>query len=221
MSETGVLTLAERVAPSTTAVVVVDVQNDFCHGDSPLAKRSDMSAAQAIIPPLRALLDAARAAGTTVVWVQMVSNEHTHSPVQRDQQRRMRPEVSGLICAEGSWGTDFYEVAPVPGEPIVVKHRYSAFIDTDLDLILRSRGIQSLVMTGVATNVCVESTARDGYMRDYHIVFVDDCSACYDPAKHAATLRNITDHFGVVVQSGEIVETWQASAVAALAGAGR
>ncbi len=105
------------------------------------------------------------------------------------------------------------------GEPIVVKHRYSAFIDTDLDLILRSRGIQSLVMTGVATNVCVESTARDGYMRDYHIVFVDDCSACYDAAKHAATLRHITDHFGVVVQAADIIATWQESPLAVLPGA--
>jgi ureidoacrylate peracid hydrolase len=218
MSEDAVLTLEERIAPATTALILVDVQNDFCHDDSPLAAMNDMAAAQAMVPRLRTLIDAARQAGTLVVWIQMVNNEHVFSPVQRDQRLRTRPGT-GMVCLEASWGTDFYEVAPAPGEPIVVKHRYSAFIDTDLDLILRSRGIKSLIMTGVATNVCVESTARDGYMRDYHIVFVDDCSACYDPAKHAATLRNITDHFGVVVQSPEIMATWQASAVPAWAGA--
>ena len=97
-------------------------------------------------------------------------------------------------------GAEFYRVEPEAGEPVVVEHRYSAFVDTGLELILRSRGIRSVVLIGVATNVCVESTARDAYRRDYCVTLADDCSATYD-AKHAATLHNLDDHFGVVAAS--------------------
>jgi ureidoacrylate peracid hydrolase len=203
-------TLAERIEPSTTALVVVDVQNDFCHQDSPLCRQAgmDMSAAQAMVPRLLQLVDAARGAGATVVWIRTIHQEYTTSWVALEQRQRTRPQVDP-ICRPDHWGSEFYRVEPEAGEPIVIKHRYSAFVDTDLELILRSRGIRSVIMTGVATNVCVESTARDAYMRDYRVVFVDDCSATYDAAKHAATLRNMNDHFGQVVQSSDLFAAWR------------
>ncbi|GAC1325054.1 MAG: cysteine hydrolase [Chloroflexota bacterium] len=215
MQTTAPLSLAERIDPATTAVIVVDVQNDFCDSNSPLAKFGmDLSAAQRMVPRLLHLIDAARGAGTTIVWVKMIQTDYTFSPVAHEQRLRTRPN-SQMICVEGSWGADFYRVENEPGEPVILKHRYSAFVDTDLELILRSRGIKSVILTGVATNVCVESTARDAYMRDYYVTFVDDCSAAYDADKHAATLRNMDDHFGVVTTSDAIMETWQhASALA-------
>lgn len=200
--------LAARVEPKSTALIVVDVQNDFCHSDSPLGKIGfDMTAAQDMVPRLLQLVEAARSAGTTVVWVRMVLNEWTRSPVAEEHRMRLRRNAD-LICKEGSWGAEFYRVEPAPNEPIVTKHRYSAFVDTDIELILRSRGITSVVLTGVATNVCVESTARDAFMRDYYVTFVQDCSATYDADKHAATLRNVADHFGVVVTSDELMNAW-------------
>jgi len=209
MPEPTTLSLAERIDPKTTAVIVVDVQNDFCHSDSPLARAgNDMSAAQEMVPRLLQLIDAARGVGTTIIWVKVLHFEYTTSPVGTEHHQRTRPSAQ-LICQEGTFGAEFYRVEPEPGEPIVVKHRYSAFVDTDLQLILRSRGITSLILTGVATNVCVESTARDAYMRDYYVTFVEDCSATYDQAKHDATLRNMADHFGVVVTADQVVEAWQ------------
>jgi ureidoacrylate peracid hydrolase len=209
MPEIIAMTLPERVDPSTTALVVVDVQNDFCHSDSPLTKLGmDTMAAQEMVPNLLQLVDAARGAGTAIIWVKMVHTEYTVSAVATEHRKRTRPTAQ-LICLEGSWGADFYRVEPEAGEPIIIKHRYSAFVDTDLELILRSRGIKSVILTGVATNVCVESTARDAYMRDYYVTFVDDCSAAYDAAKHAATLINMADHFGVVTTSDQVMEAWQ------------
>jgi ureidoacrylate peracid hydrolase len=110
------------------------------------------------------------------------------------------PETTALLV---------YGVAPEPGDPLVTKHRYSAFINTDLDLILRAQGIKSLILTGVATNGCVESTARDGFMLDYYVVFVDDCSATSaGPGPHAGTLANIGRGFGEVVKAADLMSMW-------------
>jgi ureidoacrylate peracid hydrolase len=120
--------------------------------------------------------------------------------------------LPGLEAAdeEGSWGADFYQITPKPDERVVPKHRYSRFVGTDLDLILRSTGRRALILTGVATNGCVESTARHGFMRDYYIVLVDDCCSCYSRAAHEATLSNITDAYGVVTTAGELGSIWAA-----------
>jgi ureidoacrylate peracid hydrolase len=119
------------------------------------------------------------------------------------------------VCVEGTWGCDFYGVAPQPGERVVVKHRYSAFHGTDLDLILRARGVRTVLLGGISTNVCVESTARQGYMLDYEIVFLADCCAAYSPEEHEAALRNITQHFGDVANEPEVVAAWAATTAAA------
>lgn len=201
-------TREEKVNPKHTALIVVDVQNDFCHDDCQIAKLgADMSAVQAAVPRIMRLIAAARAAGTLVVFLRAVHTELTESEVWREQWRRSRPG-GGPICREGSWGAEFYLVKPEPGEPVVTKHRYSGFINTDLDLILRSRGIRTLIMTGVATEGCVESTTRDGFMLDYYIVFTSDATATYDREAHQAAVRTIGRLFGEVCTSEEIIDIW-------------
>ena len=116
------------------------------------------------------------------------------------------------MCAEGSWGGDFYAgVRPAPGDPLVTKHRFNAFHNTDLDVILRAHGIRTIILTGVATNVCVESTARDGFMRDYYVVFTADGTATYAEDDHRATLRNIDRFFGQVADLAELRAIWMAN----------
>ena len=112
-------------------------------------------------------------------------------------------------CRPGNWGSGFYRVMPEPSEYVIVKHRYSGFMDTDLDLILRSLGIRTIALVGVATNVCVESTARDGYQKGYYVIMLEDCVATMSKAEHEATLTNIRNFFGVVASSQELVEAWQ------------
>lgn len=161
-------TLQEKVHAKYAALLVVDVQNDFCHKEGFLAKQGwDVSPMHQMIPKLIHLLSEARKANLTLFFIQHMSSESTLSPVSRELMLRAFHQTSQAPCQEGSWGAEFYKVAPLPSEHIVIKYRYSAFAGTSLDLILRSMGIKSLIITGVATNACVESTARDGFMKDY------------------------------------------------------
>jgi len=197
--------LAELVRPAASAVLVVDVQNDYCRPDGALGKAGlPTASAMAMLPNLQALLSAARASGTAVIFIQT-----NHTPETDSESWTWRTAgVSGGVCRQGTWGADFTEVAPLPDEPVVIKHRYSAFINTRLDSVLRTLKIESLIMTGVSTNVCVESTARHGYMLDYHVVFLSDCTAAYSPEEHDAALANINNNFGVVTTSTEVISAW-------------
>jgi ureidoacrylate peracid hydrolase len=96
---------------------------------------------------------------------------------------------------------------------VVTKHRYSAFVGTDLEQVLRALGRRSVIMTGEATNVCVESTARDAYMRDFFVAFTSDCTASTSQDAHEATLYTMGKHFGEVVTSDEVIAAWQRSGV--------
>jgi ureidoacrylate peracid hydrolase len=143
-----------------------------------------------------------------VIFVRAIHNEWTTSPARKSQRATNRQEV--LTCWEGTWGAEFYVVQPLPGECHVTKHRFSAFINTDLDLILRSRGIKTIIMTGVATSGCVESTAWDGFMLDHYVVFVGDCAAqSVSPGRHEMTLKNM-EHFGDVCTAADVEQIWAA-----------
>ena len=203
-------TLDEKVDPARAAVLVVDVQNDFCAPGGGLADLGlDMTAIERCIPKIAALVAAARAAGVPVLHLRTHMEPASESPVWLELRQRRSPSRPRW-CEPGTWGADFYKITPEPDELVITKHRYSGFIGTSLDLILRSRQIESLIMTGVASNNCVESTARDGFMMDYYIVFVDDCTATTNAAIHAATLSNIEKLFGVVAQSEDVLKAWGA-----------
>lgn len=201
---------SERFAPATTAIVVVDVQNDFCHPDGVSARKShDVTAAVEMVPRLQVLLDAARAAGTTIVFIQTTHDEQVDSYTWNTRGGDIDTAPYLPNCYTGSWGAEFYGVAPEAGERIVNKHRYSAFAGTDLDMVLRTAGVDSLLFTGVATNVCVESTLRDGLFLDYHVSLVEDCCAAYEPDLHEGTVKNVRGGFGAVVTSADLAAMWQ------------
>jgi ureidoacrylate peracid hydrolase len=200
-------TLKDRCDPRYAALIVVDVQNDFVSPEGSAGKRGDdVGAAMAMIPNLTGLIDQALKVGFTVVYIRTTHSDWTDTAswIYRTSQK------SGLnTCREGTWGAEFYDgIAPLPSERVVIKHRYSAFINTDLNTVLKARGIQSILVCGVATNVCVETTARDGYMYDYYVTMIDDCSAAYDAKLHMSTLENIRRHFGLVASSHQIIESW-------------
>jgi ureidoacrylate peracid hydrolase len=204
--------LAERTAPRRAALLVVDMQNDFCHENGALAKRGiDLGPAQAINPVLLCLLDAARKAAIPILYTVNHHDAWTDSSAWRKRQ----DSDAHALCRTGSWGAEFYGVSPQPGERVVVKHRYNAFVGTDLALILQSRRIDSLLFTGVATNVCVETTARAAFVRNYQVVMVRDCLAGSSPAEHEASLVTLARYFDAsVAASSEIKALWAAEPAA-------
>jgi ureidoacrylate peracid hydrolase len=208
-------TLAEKVDPRQAVLVVVDVQNDFCHREGAAGLRDkDLSQVAGMVEHLQHILGEARRVGLPVIFIRTEHGPWTDSETWLGRSKT-DAEQRVPVCVEGTWGCDFYGVAPQPGERVVIKHRYSAFHGTDLDLILRARGVRTVLLGGISTNVCVESTARQGYMLDYEIVFLADCCAAYSPEEHEAALRNITQHFGDVVNEPEVVAAWAATTAAA------
>ncbi len=213
-------TLEEKVSPENAMVVTVDVQNDFSHDDGYLGKiGAPLKLIQEMAPRLKRFLQAARQKGMKIIHVISHHDEEYASPVVTEQKMRNghimeldgRPLKDAPYCIKDTWGCDFYEIEPAPGEEIVIKHRYSAFRGTNLDLLLRSHGIQCLILTGAATDVCVESTARDTYMHDYYQVFVSDCTATLTKEDHESTLKRIDMLFGQVASSEEIIKAWSSS----------
>jgi ureidoacrylate peracid hydrolase len=209
-------TLEEKVDPAYAALIVVDVQNDFCADTGFFATEGyDMTHIRGAVPRIVGLIDHARSAGVKVVYIRSTYDPHHLNDPMRE--RNLRRGLAKSRCTTGAWGTEFFAVSPLPGEPVVTKHRYSAFHGTDLHVILRSWGIRTLIMTGVTTNVCVESTAREGYFLDHYIVLVGDCAGTTSEDRkdltsaeiHRWTLTNIELTFGVVVTSTDVIAAWR------------
>jgi ureidoacrylate peracid hydrolase len=179
------------------------VQNDYCHINGACAKSGkDVSAADSIINPTKKLLHIARSYGIPVIFIQTVHEKATDSEAWC---RRMGGST-GNICRRNTWGGEFYKLEPQEPDIIVEKHRYSAFIGTKLESVLNTLKVETLLITGVATNVCVESTARDGYMLDYHVFLFEDCCAAFDQEEHKMALCNVDSYFGTVTKVNEFEE---------------
>jgi len=203
--------LVDKIDPRHTALVVVDVQNDFCADGGFFSEVGyDLSMIQPMVPRLDSLIATARAEKVPVVFVRCIFDAIYSSGPWVEKRSRKRPDGTGL-CLSETWGAEFFMVSPEPGELVVTKHRFSAFVGTNLDLVLRSMGVKTLLVTGVATNVCVESTARDGYQLDYYIVIPEDCTAGISLELHNGTLENIRTYFGAVCSSEEILAAWKRS----------
>jgi len=205
------LTLAEKIDPASTVLLVIDMQNDYIHPEGFLGKAgADTSSVIAMVPTLCDLLETARAAGVPVIHTRNWHRPATDSPAWLDKLARLGQTQDWRPAIAGSWGAGWYEVEPLPSEEVINKFRYDAFLGTNLEFLLRSRGIRTVVITGTATNVCVESTARAAHMRDFHLVMVADACGSANVAAHEGTLGNIAANFGEVTNAARIKEVWSA-----------
>jgi ureidoacrylate peracid hydrolase len=201
-----------------SAVVVVDMQNAFATKGGMLdIAGADISGAAQVVKTIRGVVDGARRAGLPIVYLQMgykpdLSNSGGPNSPNWHKELAMhlmkcRPELKGKLLTEGTW--DFAmvdDLRPQPEDLVIVKTRYSGFAGTTLDSQLRMRGIQYLFMTGIATNVCVESTLRHAYFLDYWpILIVDGAMQAGPPALQEATVFNVESFFGWTVRSEEFL----------------
>jgi len=207
---TDVLTSLDAIlAPARSALLVVDVQHDFIHPEGWAARHGSPSLRQ-VIPPINRLIAAARAAGVTVVYILM-----EHGPALDLPNYRARYVARGMdgdiLCAAGTWGAclDGEVTSPAAGDLTIVRHSYDAFEGTSLHEQLRRRGVESVVGTGVVTNLCVQTTIQHAFALGYYVVVAEDATATPDPTVQTVTLTNFRQYFGPVVPSETIQEHWR------------
>ncbi len=208
--------LEELVARRHTALVVIDMQRDFVEADGLFGRLGvDLSMYPPLRPRLAGLLGGARAAGVLVVHVAMTSlaGRRSDSPAQirfnlrmHAAQRAGGPPLAYTV--PGTRGHEFVdELAPLPDELVVAKHRSSAFWGTDLAMLLRSNGVQTVVVGGCTTEGCVESTARDALFEDFYTVIAEDGVASDDPEQHAASMLLMRHRFDLATCE-ELAAVW-------------
>jgi ureidoacrylate peracid hydrolase len=210
---------------TATAVVVVDMQNDFASPGGMFDRAGiDITGVQSIVPNVSAILDAARHAGIVVVYLKMgfapdladagypdSPTWRKHVPLDVGADVTSPSGESSRILIRDCWNTEIVpELTPQAGDVVMYKTRYSGFFGTDLDEVLRSRGVQRLIVVGATTSVCVESTVRDAMFRDYHCLVVSDATA--EPiaadsprSNHEASLLTLELLFADIATSSDIV----------------
>ena len=216
-TDRSLFTIEARPAPvsfdaAQTAVIVVDMQNDFGSPDGMFGQAGiDLSGIRATIEPTRNVLTSARRVGMMVVYLKMAfrsdlsdagapdaPNWLKHVPMKAGESVTAPDGRPSRVLIRDTWNTEIVEeLSPEPGDVVIYKHRYSGFFETDLDAILKESGIRNLVFTGCTTSVCVESTIKDAMFRDYHCLLLEDCTA---EAIGAALPRSNHDATLLVIQ---------------------
>ncbi|WP_342216261.1 cysteine hydrolase family protein [Mesorhizobium sp. 113-1-2] len=214
-----------HIAPKKTAVVVVDMQNAFVSAGGMFDLAGiDISGATPAIEANRRLLGVARENGVPVVYLQMSYRpdlSDAGDPSSPNYQKelgmvlmRERPELRGRLLIDDSWDWRIVDaLKPEPGDQVIRKSRYSGFCNTGLEAYLRAREIRYLLFTGVATNICVDATARDAYMLEFWPILVEDAINHSGPDfNRQSTLWNFENALGWVTRTDMVVEALQMQA---------
>ena len=205
-------TMEELVDPRHTALVVIDVQNDFCaEGGLMHEMGKDLSMMKPALGNLRRVLEGARAAKVLPIFIQntwLPQHGVASGPWLRFMIVRYGMDPDRGCTVQDTWGGEILsEVAPAKTEIVVRKWRSNSFIGTNLDLVLRAHEIKTVVITGVVTQGCVESTAREASFRDYYVVVLEDCVATYDRELHEASLKVMRTRVDVA-PAVEVLRVW-------------
>jgi nicotinamidase-related amidase len=208
IDEKALARLKERVTADTAALIVVDMQNDFVSADGKMgAFGFSTENVRATVEPIRLLLSAARAAHIPVIHTCMI-NDDAQNPLSWHSFWG-----EPVMTLPNSWGAMQVEaLSPLAGEIVLAKHTYGAFIGTNLDTILRRKGVQTLIVCGTDPNICAGDTMHQAFALGYHVVAVSDCLASFSRVgkEHAAELQKmglylIENHFGLVAPSETLI----------------
>jgi ureidoacrylate peracid hydrolase len=187
------------VSPSNTALIIIDMQNMWVH---PRGTRY-LPSSEEMIPKLKELLSFCRSSRLPVIFLHTVKRKDlADAGVFADLKPETHQPDDPWSNFEGAPGADFHvSIQPLTSDITINKFRYNGFYGTQLENILRRLDCDTIAISGVATNVCCGSTARDGAMRDFKVIFLSDCNAAFTEAEHEATLENFAKHFGLVMDS--------------------
>ena len=187
------------ITVKNTALIVVDMQNIWVHPRG--ARYLPMS--EDIVPKIQLLLQFCRSHQVPVIYLHTTKRKDlADAGIFADIKPQTHDADDEWSNFEGSPGAELYEpVKPAAADILVKKFRYSGFYGTQLENLLRALGRDTIAITGVATNVCCDSTARDGAMRDFKVLFLSDCNASFTQEEQQATFNNFEKHFGVVMDS--------------------
>ena len=209
-SGAGVRHLASEIAPSRTALLIVDAQVDFVSPTGVIGRQGiDLGALEAPLDRIQALISAARKAGVTLAFARVITRPETDSQALRNLRLRMGDPPEALaICRAGTPGADYYRVRPQGGDIEIEKTLYSSFVGTDIDARLRAHGVDTLVVAGFTTDCCVDCTARDAFHRDYDVFVVADACAAYEQELHRGALNALSRHCALLADTAAILNAW-------------
>ncbi len=201
--------LKDLITPDRTVLLLIDMQKDFADPDGGLGKDgTDMTAPQAAVKQAARLADAARRAGVACVFVRLITRPEDETEFLREWKHR-RDSEGPPLCREGTPGAEFAGPQPRGGELVFSKKRYNAFIGTGLDAALRGEGIDTLVVAGLTTECCIDSSVRDAFERDYHVFVVSDATACYQPGLHQAALKALGLNCALLTDTDAVLAAWK------------
>jgi ureidoacrylate peracid hydrolase len=199
-----------------TVLIVIDMQNGFCSekGSADISG-FDITQCKAAVDPCVALIKAARSSAVPIIYTRLVwRDDYRDGGVLTEEVLPVLAESK--MCAAGSWDAELIEaMAPQPDDFVVDKNRYSAFYGTPLNSILTTHDIRHLVVCGVTTNICVETTVRDASQRDFRTYIVRDATGEIAPERHEWALTTMGTRFGWVVDSADIISGWAGAATVA------
>jgi ureidoacrylate peracid hydrolase len=200
MKSVSLHSLGDLAGPAHTAILTIDVQRVFTR----LPLSPDVAT---VLQNLGRFRDAARRIGMPIVVVRIEIPPEVYSAVWQ----RQFPAYENTWLGPGTANVaDEPGFEPQPGDLVLTKHRYSAFAGTALEAMLRTREIRTLIVAGLTTDVCVGSTVRDAFQRDFHVITLADCCAELTQARHDAALATMTDCFGTVCTAAELLAVWDA-----------
>ena len=198
----------EAIDLRKAALIVVDLQNGFCHKDGTLGQSGlDTDHLRSVIPPLRKVIERCKDVGMPVLWT---LQEHFERDTRRER-KSLQPHTAkrkGVVALAGTWDAEIVdELADLADVPsfVVRKHRFGGFYETRMNMLLEMLGVEAVFITGLTTNACVETTIREAYLRDYDVIALEDCIAGVRPAWEASAKEVWQQYFAITASSNEFM----------------